>query len=359
MRIAFLSYNMINGGAQRVLSILGSELAKEHEILFILGSRCENEYKFSEKIKVVSLFDENPKPKILNKLSLIKHIRSFLLEFNAEMAIPFMGFAEETYIACLGTHIKYVSAIRNNPSSSPKSKIRRKIRDYLVSVSDACIVQNREQQVYFSERIQKKIFVLPNPVGDDYINASDHEYRSILRIVTLGRLREQKNHKLLIDAFVDVMDELPEDCKLDIYGVGPLRDELQTLIENRNAQNRVRINGFCSDVISVYNEADLFVLSSDFEGMPNALLEAMTLGVPCISTECPTGPSDMIENNVNGLLVPVGDRKSLSNAILRISNDTELARRLGINARKDCIQKYEKGNVARRFIEQVSFFCNI
>lgn len=137
-------------------------------------------------------------------------------------------------------------------------------------------------------------------------------------IITCGRLEAQKNHKLLIDAFAEAIKEHPY-ARLKIYGEGSLRDVLQEQIDKLGLQDKAFLMGATNDVAKALQTADLFVLSSDYEGMPNALMEAMAAGVPCISTDCPCGgPRSLIDNYNNGVLIKINNKKMLSKELKSI-----------------------------------------
>ena len=142
-------------------------------------------------------------------------------------------------------------------------------------------------------------------------------------IVTCGRLTEQKNHKLLIDAFAEVQKIHPYTT-LKIYGEGSLREKLQNQIDSLNLNEKVFLMGATNDVAKALQTADLFVLSSDYEGMPNALMEAMAAGVPCISTDCPCGgPRELFGEDASDKLVPCNDSAQLAKAICCVFDGAE------------------------------------
>ena len=152
-------------------------------------------------------------------------------------------------------------------------------------------------------------------------------------IVAAGRLIEQKNYPMLIASMKRVTERHP-DAVLKIYGSGGLEEELENRIKDNNLQNNVFLMGRSDRLKEELSKADIYVLSSDFEGMPNALMEAMAAGLPCISTDCPTGPKDIIESHKTGLLVPVGDEAAMSDAICYMYENKDKACEMGIRARE-------------------------
>ena len=162
----------------------------------------------------------------------------------------------------------------------------------------------------------------------------------------------QKNQKMLIEAFSKIHSNYPE-YQLVIYGEGKLRHQLQEQIDLLGLQERISLPGSRSDVLEQIKDASLFVLPSDFEGMPNVLIEAMALGLPCISTDCPCGgPRELIQNGVNGILISVGDVEALACEMSKVLDDSEMSALLGKNA----VQIREKLNMEKIGKEWLTFF---
>ena len=184
---------------------------------------------------------------------------------------------------------------------------------------------------WFPESLQKKSRIIVNAVNPAFFGVERYPERGL--IVTCGRLNEQKNHDMLIRSFLEVSKYHPH-AKLHIYGEGALKNRLQELIDENNLNDKVELCGSTNNVAGVLSRASVFVMSSDYEGMPNALMEAMASGVPCVSTDCPCGgPHMLINDKINGLLVPVGDKVSLANAIQTLLSDTDYAEEIGKNAK--------------------------
>lgn len=170
---------------------------------------------------------------------------------------------------------------------------------------------------YFSKAVQKKSRIILNPVDEVFFNTPLKKERK--GIVTTGRLVKQKNHALLIKAYSSIADKVEDD--LYIYGEGELQGELEKLINDLGVKNRVHLLGAVRNVPEVLSSAKLFVLSSDYEGMPNSLMEAMAMGLPCISTDCPCGgPKRLLKS---GMLVRTGNEKELSKKILYCLGDEQ------------------------------------
>ena len=212
----------------------------------------------------------------------------------------------------------------------------------LMPLAEGCVFQTEEEKRWFPARLQKKGRIIMNQVNESFFDVTRTGPRR--GIVTVGKLRAQKNQALLIRAFSRIAGQTEENLLL--YGAGELHDELKALVDSLGLQARVKFMGLSTDVAADIKDAKLFVMSSDYEGLPNALLEAMALGLPCISTDCEGGgPAMVIEDGVNGLLVPMRDEKALADAMLRLLNAPGEAEKLGAAARE----------TARRFRPEAVF----
>ena len=151
----------------------------------------------------------------------------------------------------------------------------------------------------------------------------------------VARINSNKNQEMVMRAFKDAAGDAFPDYSLVFYGDGPDSIKLQRLASELGIRKRVEFKGNVSNVAEHIEKASIFILASNHEGMPNSLIEAMSLGLSCISTDCPCGgPRDLIEDGVNGLLVPVGDKDAMARAITKVLSDKELAERLGEQATK-------------------------
>ena len=209
-------------------------------------------------------------------------------------------------------NIPYIYSLRNDPSRE-YSRITKFFMKKVVKKSSYIVFQTAEAQDYFGDLGKGKSSVIHNPT---YIKPGQYEKVSEPdnRIVTVGRLNEQKNHKLLISAFHKLVcsNAKYSNIKLEIYGEGPLRGELESLIKELKLNNKVSLPGAYPEVLDRINGARLFVLPSLYEGMPNALIEAMCLGIPVISSDCPCGgPRELITDGVNGYLFKNNDLDDL------------------------------------------------
>ena len=321
--IMFMIPSMTRGGAERVVSILANDYASRGwnvSILMMLHSNIG--YELDPSIKVIDISDDGRSIVLMYPI-LIHRTKKVVKTVNPDIIVSFM--ANTCLIsgpACRHSAARYVVSERIDPSRSRRNPLVRRMLESIYAHSDCCVFQTKRAYDYFPDRVKAKGTVIPNPV-----NVASSAVCGGRRIVASGRLETQKNHRLLIEAFSDVHGEFP-DWRLDIYGEGSERKNLENLIRESGLGDSVSLKGNVPDLHTQIADAGLYVLSSDYEGLSNALIEAMMMGLPCISTDC-AGSDEIITDGKDGIIVPVGDRKALANAMRHLMADGKLASSMG------------------------------
>lgn len=335
MKIAFYINAIHEGGAERVMVNLASNFANEGDNVILITSFKDSwEYPYSTKIKRYIL-EENKtfRSKIKRNIFRILELRKVLKVESPDCIVSFM--AEPNYRAIIASHglkIKTIISVRNDPNKEYPGKIGNLLGKKLLPLADGCVFQTSEAQRWFPKKLQDKSQIIFNAVKEDFFEINRQVVKNT--IVTCGRLEEQKNHKMLINAFELVLKKYP-DAKLMIYGEGKLRSDLTELIKSKGIEQNVLLCGNSNNVPEVLSKAEIFVLSSDYEGMPNALMEALAAGVPCISTDCPCGgPKSLITDKVNGRLISIKNEQQLANVLVELLDNKEMATGLGTEAQK-------------------------
>lgn len=320
MKIKFFISSLGNGGAERVVCVLANSLVRAgHDVSIMLLADDHIYFPICDQVKI-SFLDREWKKKKNKTFRIIQRIRLIRKTVETDKPDVVISFISETNIdvsIALAFHkVPLIVSERSDPKINPPSRMKRVLRRFIYFRPDGYVFQTPNAQMYFNKSIQKKSAVILNPLASDlpecYTGARDK------RIVTVVRLSKIKNIPLLLEAFKQFVRIKPEYL-LEIYGEGDQEDEIRTIIEEEHLSGNVRLMGFCKDVHERINRAAMFVMSSDYEGLPNALMEAMAQGLPCISTDCPCGgPRTLIDHGSNGLLVKVGDAEGLLKAMVDI-----------------------------------------
>lgn len=321
-RITCVINSLNPGGAERVMSVLCNEFVKRGiETTLIVRDDITSAYPIDERVKLIATSVKS-KNKVLRNLKRNLLLRKTIKQSSPDVVVSFMTPMNlQVIFFTLGLHYPLVISERNDPRNDIKKTYKRLLK-LLYPKSEGFVFQTEEAMSWFSDKIQSRSVVIPNPISD---NLPDRKHCQSKKIVSVGRLTKQKNHMMSIDAFSEFSKNHP-DYKFVIYGVGPDEETLKQYIAEKGMNGKIELAGFYRNIPDVISDAELFVMSSDYEGMPNALMEAMGIGIPCISTDCPCGgPRYLIEDGKNGMLIPVGDLKSLVNAMEKLVCDTELS----------------------------------
>ncbi len=359
MNITFFITSLGGGGAERVLSDLANNMVQRGcsvDIVVLRGDQKQYELVSEVRIKYLQPEYYKSQKSRFYRLSEIAKVRSFLKGLQKDDLLVSFLELPMAYSLVFRNRVKSKLIICERSNPARYSKVYQSLFRYLSKRSDGCACQTRFVANWYSNFVGDKclIKVIPNALADS-LNQVVLKKNSITKIVTAGRLVPVKNHSLLLDAFAVVHKSFP-DSELVIYGEGPLRQELENKVMSMELDECVLFPGFSHNVVDSIKDASVFVLSSDYEGMPNALAEAMAIGLPCVSTDYDGGGvHDLIENSVNGFIVPCNDCDSMSSAIISILKDKEMAERIGDNAR------LIKNRLDQRFIYQqwYDLFCDV
>lgn len=267
---------------------------------------------------------------ILSRIAFLSRLRKAVKQEAPDIICVFL--ADKTRIvtlACSGMNIPIIGSERGAPGrhGSKLPKYNRAFKKCKYAV-----FQTETASSYYDLK-DDQIKVIPNPCFLRWGEVDDLK-NNANTICAAGRLCAQKRFDVLIDAFALVKKKHPE-YTLYIYGSGDLQEKLQQQISKLSLENEVVFPGYVQDVFASHGRPDVFVLSSDYEGIPNILMEAMSLGIPCVSTDCEPGGAEMLfDHEKRGLLSPIGDSQKLADNICRVIEDRDLAVSLGSKAQE-------------------------
>lgn len=333
-KILFVNHSLSDGGSEKVMTIIANEFIKRnYDVSMIIIEKSEKEtYVLDDKVKRY-YFDPKNKKGSDFVWTCIKYIRKIIRDIKPDVIVSFMiRINIMTIIADFGIKNKLLVSERAAPAyRKEKREMLHFLENTLYNFTTAVIVQTNQVKDMFVAPIRRKCVVIANPIQPNLPTAFHGQREN--SIVALGRLTKQKNFEMLIKAFANCSTIIP-DYSLKIYGDGEEREHLGELIYQLKMEDRIHLMGYVADVNQQIRDAAIYVSSSNFEGISNAMLEAMAIGLPVVCTDCPVGGAAMAIDDSNGILIPVGDQKGLENAIKRIVNDSEFAEKIGRNAEK-------------------------
>ena len=280
-------------------------------------------------------------------------LRSIWEQEKPDIILSFIGYNNIfALLTSRGLGIPVAVSVRSNPSREYASRKLRIPAMALFRQAAGVILQTEEAKRFFPEAIQRKACILPNALNPDFIRPV-YEGERTCEVVSVGRLDENKNEALLLRAFAGTREQHPEYV-LRLYGDGPARKSLEALTQELGMTDCVVFEGVVDQVRTRIERSRIYVLSSKEEGMPNALLEAMSAGLACVSTDCPCGgPRELITHGRNGLLVPVDDVPAMTAALLQLMEHPEDARQMGMEASR-VQETYNLEAVNRRWEEYLA-----
>lgn len=321
--------SMQKGGAQRVMSVLAKHLSDQgHSIIMINDIKPidkKPEYDLPKTISRVFL-DVKGKSVIGKNIKRISRLRKIIKNEKPDCILSFEGPPNiRMLLASIGLKGRKIVSVRNDPYFEYGHGIRKIVANCVFLLANKCIFQTEEASNYFVKEIRKKSSILFNPVGKVFY---EYEwYGDTDTIVMVGRLEEQKNIGMAIEA-IRIVKEQINNIHLKIYGEGTQRDTLIQQVEHLHLEGNIEFCGLVENVATELSHAKCFILTSDYEGMPNALMEAITIGVPAISTDCPCGgpKSLLIDENGEcaGLLIKCKDSLALAEKIIELIKNPDL-----------------------------------
>ncbi len=322
MKLTFVTSTLHAGGAERVISLLANSFCqKGYEVEIVCINKHLVFYPIDETVKVWFAEDEVKSLSILKKMMwLRKHI-------NSEKPDVVIAFMLEVYCVTLasliGVSVPVISSERIDPHFFGRAK--GLLRWLLLRRTTHLVVQTVRIKDFYSAKLQSRTTIIPNPVTDKVFSLTPTLKQK--RIIAVGRLAYQKNYPMMFRAFAKVHHDFP-DWQLVVYGNGPQKEEIRGVIERLGMEGHIILAGKSDHVVEEMNKSSLFVMSSDYEGMSNALLEAVCVGLPVISTDV-SGAKDLITDGVNGYIVPVGNERALTLALSSMLSSPEKMDEMG------------------------------
>lgn len=330
-KVLIIVNDLKNGGVERVLSVLANHMADNGYDVHLLAIASPNRaYPLSDKViyKYVPIMGIYKKVSIFKEFSIMWKISKEMKTINPDWVI---GFDDSIIIRSIPSAWfqgrKILVSERIDPSIYGLPM--RIVRQVAYDMADRVVFQTEDARAFFPKRTQKKSIVIPNPLSEDLPFRLADTNKDI---IMAGRLRPQKNVSLAIEAFAEFWKN-HKDYRLVVYGEGEQLTMLKQLSKNLGVERNVVFPGHVSNIHEKMRSCAMYLSSSDYEGISNSMLEALAIGVPSICTDCPVGGARMfIQNNVNGILVPVGAKNEITKAMIKIADNPEFAKRLSMKS---------------------------
>lgn len=328
-KLMFVLPRMNGGGAERVVSIIANHMCDTYDVTILVLVSNESFYPLDERIRFVSAnYEVDRRNKVTrlaslgrNFLKAIGFVRDMVNEIQPDIVFSLLEETDiVTFLALIGKRqIVRLCSERNDPTK--RNPLLQRVLNRIYSHCDCLICQSDTVAKYYCNIPESKKKVIPNPVDFSGYPARVEEGEQT-RIVAAGRLRSQKNFRLLIDSFAAIAIQYPQ-VKLIIYGEGVQRFELEARIQELGLERQIELPGASKNLLMDIRDAAVFVMSSDYEGFPNALVEAIAMGIPVISTDFPTGVAHEIVTQDVGLVVPCGDQNAMRDAMRHMLDNAD------------------------------------
>ncbi len=362
LKVLFMIGSLDGGGAERVISVLANSFVKSWDVKILAIYKDVIKYNLDSEVNYESIMIPSKNKGIIRNFKRVLKIRKCIQTYNPDIVISFLSSVNIfTLIATRKMKVPVIVSERSVPNYEITNKLLRKVRETLYYHSKRCffVFQTEYVRGLYKQKIKKHSKVIYNPIKEDlpipYVGVREK------RIVCVARLDEVKNIPMLLNAFKKFL-EYHSDYVLELYGKGNMYEKLTEQVNNLGLKDCVRFMGFSKTIHRDIYHAKMFVLPSNYEGLSNALIEAESMGIPVISTDCPAyGARLFIKQGVNGYLIPVNDEmklvqsmKNIADNVLEDENIVSMANKI-----RKCLDVSTITNEWKAYIGEVIENCSI
>jgi len=346
MKITIVMSALDSGGAERILTTLAnawSERGIKIHLLTYQEPTYKPFYSLHPGITLCNLNllnnNKNLVVRLCDMFRRLSVLRQNFKKQKPELIVAFIDITNiTTLIAAIGLQIPVIVSERTDPHHYNIGFFNALLRKITYPWAKHIVVQTSHSLSYFPITLQNQISVIPNPVAIPPQNSYDKIDFSKKQIVAAGRLSKEKGFDLLLLAFAEIHAKFPE-WKLVIWGEGAEGDSLKRLCVSLDLESHVSFPGVTQNIYAALAQGSIFVLPSRLEGFPNALCEAMAIGLAVVAFNCRSGPSDIVRDQIDGLLVPPENVAALGNAMEQLMGNIELRQQLG-NRAAEIVQRF-------------------
>lgn len=354
-RLALYVSSLRRGGAERIALRMARALSDRYEVILLVNTVVGDQSYDASDCRVINLDMEKRSvtaaDRVKHNISRLAKLRKVIKDQELECVIAFG--TKQSVLLCflkLFTNVKLVAYEQTVVTVSRLGSLWYNLFRVFYRLTDQIVIQTEEGKALLPERYQKRAQVIGNPIElpdeDRYSHIAKED-----KAVALGRLVPVKGFDYMIDVFAESADR--HDWNLEIWGQGPERERLQAMIHQRGLSERILLRGVTRRPLEMLQSGKVFLLTSVNEGFPNALAEAMSMSLPCIAVDCPTGPKDLLsstddESPAAGVLIPREDKKAFSEALIRLIEAPERQIELGQRAKRR-ISSFEASKVINQW----------
>lgn len=349
MKIVFLISSLNAGGAERVATTLCNAWVARNDSVTLVPTFSGGGnpfYALDKRVELTYLSSLVPVLAGSGKryLARLLALRRLVRECKPDVVISFLPNVNVAALAATAfTGMPCIVCERSDPSQMPIGRLWRVVCNLFYRFADVVAVQTEAVasgigRVYSGLR---RVVIVPNPLPEGLLQmrADSGAVPNRRTLLSLGRLSQEKQVGQIVDVFASLTGDFPE-WDLHVHGDGPDREALQVQIDTLGLRERVFLKGQSIEPWQVMAKADAFVMNSRFEGFPNAMLEAMGVGLPCVVADCPSGPRDISADGRDALLFSPGDFQGFRAALAQIMGDSDLRLMLGKQARAAVVERY-------------------
>jgi len=338
--LLYISQFSSPGGAEKVTALMANHWAEKHEVTLLSSTPINEDFfelkqQVNRKVFGLNMSTKYTFIKLKVYISGVFRLRKMIKKIEPDIIISHIDMSNILMLLAIrGLNIPIIVEDHNNPEMKPLSQPWKFLKSVTYAYADKIILLIPALLSYYEKKFHNKITYIANPLN---ISTEINDIAEVKLVkptfIAVGSLTKQKGLNYLLDAFALVQKEKP-DWNLTILGEGVLRKELVEYATSLKILDKVHLPGRVSNPYAILKDADIYVMSSRFEGFPVALCEAMGVGLPCISFDCPTGPSDIINHGSNGLLVEYLNSEALAKAMILLSNNQPMRETLAKEASK-------------------------
>ena len=326
MKITFVTSTLHSGGSERVMALLANSFCeKGYDVEIVCINKHLVFYPLLGDVKVYFAEDEVGNSYLRKTIWLRKHIKNE----KPDVVIAFMlEVFCMTLFALIGVDVPVISSERIDPHFF--GKVKGFMRWVLLRRTTHLVVQTQQIKSFYSKSLQQRTTIIPNPVTDKVFDIKPVPKKN--RLIAVGRLAYQKNYPMMFKTFKQVLKEHPS-YELVVFGDGPQKSEIEQFVLQEGLENKVLLKGKTDKILEELNCSKLFVMTSDYEGMSNAMLEALCIGLPVVTTDV-SGASDIIKDGENGYIIRRGHVDEFAEALCGLLSNESLMERMGARNRQ-------------------------